>query len=274
MMLANLELKETNITKKTVTTIFDLQIEARSNHNELVLAINAINECLNGITAKLDNAKMVDYPNIDLKNAVDFNQVAVEEVKTKLLPALEVQMNANMNKVKADLTIKVDGNSDKIVAQEGHSRRKNLIISGVRELHNETTEEVVRDFFTDKLLLDEEDTANYIFRDVHRLPRSKKAPADSPRPIIVAFVQQKDRNAVIRNAFNLKGTDFSMKTDLPKALNDLRGRMLERRKKLKEDNPTIWYRIAEIGYKPVLMMSDSFIDGSQDRRKWVDMKFK
>ena len=76
----------------------------------------------------------------------------------------------------------------------------------------------------------------------------------------------------MRKAFELQNSNFSIKSDLPKALNVLRGKMLGRRKTLKEENPTVKYRVAEKSYKPVLQRSDGVIEGT-DKVKCVDVPF-
>ena len=112
---------------------------------------------------------------------------------------------------------------------EAHSRRRNVIANGIVEVKGEDTEAVARDFLVKDLKMEKADVDKMLFRDIHRLPASKRKdengqPIILPRPIIMAFLQQKDRNSVVRKAFELKGTNLSLKTDLPKVLNDLRGR--------------------------------------------------
>ena len=252
--------------------IVDVLREARENHNELIDAITSLNTILTEISAKLDTAKLSDHPNVDLKTSIEFNEAEIIDIKTTVMPALEAKINANLNKVKADITIKVDENTEKIVSQEGHSRRKNVIINGKKEEKDEVAENVVREFFINDMKIDRDTVSRYIFRDLHRLPKSKKAKAEAPRPLIVAFVCQKDRNEVMRNAFNLKDSNQSIKSDLPKTLNELRGKMLAERIKLKAADPNTQYRVAEKSYKPVLQRCAGLVEGTT-RKKWVDINF-
>ena len=266
MVLVNLELKDTDPTSIPKVTIKDVLLESRANYNELATAINSIINSVNEIKAKIDA-----HPNDQLKESIEFLD---DEVKTRLLPELKSSMESNVNRVKADLTVKVDQNSVKIVDQEGHSRRRNIIINGVREEANEEIGTVVQNFLVRSMKFSDDVVNQFLYRDMHRLPRSKHATAESPKPIIVAFIRQCDRNTVIRNAFNLKGSDFSIKSDLPKHLNDLRGKMLAERKRLKEMNPTVNYRVNEKNYRPNLQFSNSTVKvHGVDRAKWVDIKF-
>lgn len=266
MVELNLQKKETENIGRNIK-VADVLLEARNNHNELVEAIMAINATLVQINDKLKE-------NPDIIDSVTFNAQSITDVETKLMPALEAKMSANLQKVKVDLLLKVKVNDEKVVAQEGHSRRRNIIINGKQELDKEDTEEVVKQFLVNDLKIEDEQVTNIMFRDVHRLPKSKNkdgSERNTPRPIIAAFLCQKDRNAVMRKAFELKNTNFSIKTDLPKELNDIRGKMLQERLKLKTANPTVKYRVAERAYKPVLQRDDGLMPGTT-RIKWIDIK--
>lgn len=265
-----------NIDNPRNLKVVDVLIEARTNHNELVDAILTLNTTLNEINNKLSN--LTDHQDIkDITASITFNADTISDVKDQVLPALETKMNANMKKLKADLQVKVDENKEKIVDQEGHSRRRNIIVNGLVEITGEVedTEKVVRQFLVNDLEIDQEEVDGFLFRDTHRLPKAKNRDGTEntrPRPIIVAFLRQKDRNAVMTKAFKLKNTTYSIKTDLPKHLNDLRSRMLKERKKLKEENPTVKYRVAERSYKPVLQRENGVILGTT-RIKWDNIRF-
>ena len=269
MAQLNLKKKDTeNIKDCRNIKLVDVLIESRKSYNELVEAFNAINDKLIVISNKLDE-------NPDLKKSIEFNASTISDVTTKLMPALETKMNASVNKVKADLTVMVDESNEKVEFQEGHSRRRNIIINGKTEVKGENMEEVVQEFLVDDLKLDPAVVQTFLFRDMHRLPKAKNRDGtlkEGPRPIIVAFLRQKDRNAAMRNAFNLKDTAFSVKSDLPKKLNELRGKMLGERTRLKGLNPHIRYRVTERSYKPVLQKEDGLIEGTT-RTKWTDIKF-
>ena len=71
-----------------------------------------------------------------------------------------------------------------------------------------------------------------------------------PPPIIAAFCLQRDRNEVLSRAKELKGSKISLKSDLPRKLNDLRNRMLTERKRLNAAGVKV--RVVERSYLPVL----------------------
>ncbi|MCH2241998.1 MAG: hypothetical protein MK041_08695 [Aquabacterium sp.] len=270
-MAVNLVKKDAPVTRQVKNlTAADVLVEARANHNELVDAINSMSVMLTDIQQKLGEGG-------DIIKSINFNAASIDEIKDVKLPALLDKCTTNLNKVRADLTVKIDVEKEKNMTMEGHSRRLNLIVNGMEHTENENTEEVARDFLVNDMQIPPEEVAGLLFRDVHRLPKAKNRDGteneDAKKPIIMAFLKQQDRNMVMRKAFKLKNTDFSIKSDLPKALNELRGLMLKERKRLKETNPQGKYRVSEKGYKPVLQTAQGLIPGTT-KTKWVDVKFK
>lgn len=256
-----------NIPARSQLKLEQVLIESRENHNEIVDAIHAMNNVLAEIKLKLDS-----------NPAQESNTAAIVEIKETLIPAMEARANTNLQKVKAELTVKVDNNSDKIVGQEGHSRRRNVIGNGIKFVEGENTKEVAINFLIEDLKMDPAAVANFLFRDIHRLPAGKIKTKDGikkgERPIIMAFLRQEDRNAVMRKAFELKGTDYSIKSDLPKSLNELRSNMLQERRRLMTANPGVKYRVGERSYKPVLQKeAGSVMIRGEPRTKWVDIPF-
>ena len=272
MVILNLVKKDIEKIKDTRPQnikLVDVLIESRNSYNELVDALTAINTALTDISNKLDK-----HPVEDLKDLILFNAETISDVQTKLMPALETKINAGFNKVKAELTVKLGETEEKVEFQEGHSRRRNLIFNGKKEEKGEKIEEVVQDILRNDLQMESAVVDNYLFRDFHRLPKAKNKDGtvrEGPRPIIVAFLRQKDRNETMRNAFKLKGSDCSIKSDLPKKLNELRTKMLTERRRLKTIDPHTKYRVAERSYKPVLQKEDGLMEGTT-KTKWTDVK--
>lgn len=276
--MAELNLKKKDLSQlPDKAKVLDVLKEAWADYNGLVDAMLAINDTLRQINTKLSE-------NPDIVQSVEFNATSIKDVEDKLLPALKKTMDDNITKVKTALDdnitrvktailVEVKGNSEKIVDLEGHSRRRNVIINGKEEVKGEVIEDVARQFMINELGMDSTEVGNFLLRDVHRLPKPKPVNGNQyPKPIIVAFVTQKDRNNVIRKAYNLKDTHFSMKSDLPKALNLIRSRMLKERFRLKELNPREKYRVSERGYKPVLQKAAGKINGTEYTR-WEDISF-
>ena len=267
MATLKLSKKDTdNLPNRSQLKVDHVLLESRQNYNELMDAILAINETLRDIKNKLE-AK----PDGD---SVQFNAESITKIEKTLLPQLKQKMSEDLNKAKGEVLKHVKENTDRLVTQEGHSRRKNVIINGkVENPDGENTEEVVRKFLVDDLKMEKDKVDKIILRDTHRLATPKNrdgTPRNVPKPIIVAFVCQKDRNDVMRSAYHLKGSTHSMKSDLPKELNDIRSAMLTERTRLKTAQPTWRVRVGERGYKPVLQKADGKV-GETQRVKWVDI---
>ena len=245
----------TNIKKQGAGyKVIDAIQEARSNHNILVAALNKLSEQLEEIDAKLD-AKAD-------KNVVD----DVKQIKDNVIPGIRETMKKNLDLSEAKI---IDASRDLALKHEqleAHGRRLNVIVNGCAEMKEtvatdnggsrqyEDTELLFRGFLVNSLKFSEEYVSHVILRDCHRLPKSKKRGNTLPPPIIAAFVSQRQRNEVLAAAKNLKSTQFSIKSDLPKRLNTIRSKMLQVRSDLKKDNKVV--RLVERQYLPLLQLRD------------------
>lgn len=63
----------------------------------------------------------------------------------------------------------------------------------------------------------------------------KEKKKELPCRLIAAFFSQKHRHEDMRNTFEVKRANRSIKSDLPKLLNDLRGEMLSERRRFKSE---------------------------------------
>lgn len=146
-----------------------------------------------------------------------------------------------------------------VVKLEAHGRRLNLIIPGKAESPPtldergkelpEDVDSILRHLFINELGIDPDIVRNFMFRDAHRL--GKKSPMRlKPRPLICAFILQRDRNLVMSRAYKLKGSPISIKSDLPKVLSAKRDKLLMTKRNLQ--NRGVTARVAERGYMPVL----------------------
>ena len=97
-----------------------------------------------------------------VNESINFNAETIDTVTKTTLPALEQKMKRNMNTVKAELLVKIDDNKDKMLLQEGPSRRLNIIIQGKDETAGENTEEVARGFLTNELNMDAGDVGQFM----------------------------------------------------------------------------------------------------------------
>ena len=248
-----------DVKKDGIARVVDAAVEARQNFNVLVDAMNLIAKQLENIEQKLD-----------AKASADVTQ-SVADVKAAI-PELRLGIKRSRELAEAKVKEAVEGLDLKHEQLEAHGRRLNIILNGVKEEKREITtvfggkrqyedtDTLFRDFLVESLDFDEDFAKSVILRDCHRLPKSKKAKATDPPPIIAAFVCQRQRNDVLAAAKNLQNTPFSIKSDLPKRLNSIRTEMLKVRKDLKKEHKTV--RLIEKNYLPCLQLFDNVT------RKW------
>ena len=228
--------------------------------SKLQSALNERNTFLSAEMARLsnlikDNIETQNKKLEGFENRIEALENDLKEQKTS---------NEKQNKIIKDL-------SDKLEDTISHSRRLNLIISGVAEKADENVFEVIKHFFTIKLKVSTSDFDKFLFRDFHRLgPKSsadddgnvfkkersdKVKHRDPHRPIIVAFIQQYHRNSVLSHAKNLTpGDNLSIKPDLSPAMSRLRNNLLQVRRDIKNLSNNNLAQLGYISYRPVLFV--------------------
>ena len=80
--------------------------------------------------------------------------------------------------------------------------RENAVFMGIQEKEGEEVKMVLRDFFINNLKLSEEEV-NIEYQRVHRTAAKR-----TPRPIKARFLRYEDKEHIMCNAKNLKGTLF------------------------------------------------------------------
>jgi hypothetical protein len=121
---------------------------------------------------------------------------------------------------------------ERVIRQEVQARRPNLLFCGIAEDHNDTWLDCRRK--VDRVMADmnmDIDPRMIKVDKVHRLgpppPRSNFAARQvRPRPIIVAFNWNSDRDQVWRARSNLKGSPFHIEEDQPQEVEERRYRLL------------------------------------------------
>ena len=237
------QLSETldDIPDKRSVKLTDILVEQRKCYNRMIQALNAI------------NTELVSLKSV--KEKCDKNEETLDDLVKNVVPEIKRKIDHDIELLRAKLLERIEAIEKERLLENAHRRRLHIIANGVpqREVQvgqSEPTEQVFRDLLKVNLKLPEDDVKKIVFRDVHRLPGSKKH--KGPPPIIAAFICQRERNDVLAAAKELKGTDMSLKSDLPKDLNELRGRMLTEKYRLKTDEGITKVRLVERGYLPIL----------------------
>lgn len=148
--------------------------------------------------------------------------------KLEKLTGLEEKVTHCVNKV-SELECSLASMAKKLDDLENRSRRSNLIVYGVNEQDNETTEKlekaVIKEIFQDVL------GVNILgVERIHRLGRPKQGLDNKPRPVILKLLDFRDKDRVMKNCPKLKGSAFSVSEDFSQAIRDVRKKLWLRTK--------------------------------------------
>ena len=229
----------------------DVLIEQRKNHNALIDALCSMNNEI----VRIRDSELTERHEAKLK-----------DIQEKVIPEIKSQIVRSRSILEAKILERISAIEKENLLGESHRRRLHLIANGIPvqpmpQGQSEPTEAIVRRFLVDRLHLPQEFVDSIIFRDLHRLPKSNRH--DGPPPVIIAFCLMSQRNMVLANAKELKGTNISLKSDLPKQLNGLRNQMLQERKRLASTGLKV--RVVERSYLPVLQQFNVTTN------KWVNL---
>ena len=135
--------------------------------------------------------------------SVDYNANDIEHLKNDTIPNMKKQVEEDRMQLKEEI--------DRLST---YISRENLVFLGIPEKEPENGAEnvskVLEEFYTSHLKLDFGLIEGIQYQRVHRI-----AAAVRPRPIKARFVHYADRELVLKNAKNLKGTKMYISQDLP-----------------------------------------------------------
>ena len=107
-------------------------------------------------------------------------------------------------------SMKAEDLEKKIDRQELYSRRNCILIHGLKEEQNESTDDRVLELFREEL---NEDILLVDLDRTHRI-RKKRHSSRKPRPVIVKFALYNIREKVFKSKKKLKGKNFSITENL------------------------------------------------------------
>jgi hypothetical protein len=111
-----------------------------------------------------------------------------------------------------------------------YSRKYNLMVHGIpgKETDNAITENKIRDFAKESLLLDPKFSENVLLSNCHRLPKKSNSWGQSSDsdPIVVKFVKWADREIFLKATRNLgRNSKIRVRTHLPAVLAKARAKL-------------------------------------------------
>lgn len=146
---------------------------------------------------------------------------------------------------------------EKTLELECRSRKRNLIFGKVTEERGINSKESYEQVHAKVINILENKLGiigarNMLFRNIHRLGRREEHHT-RPRNVIVAFLCQTDVDKVLQAAREVKSPDVSIRTDLPRELNEMRNALLGIKKEYRDrDQNPVRCKLAYIKFRPVL----------------------
>ncbi len=179
----------------------------------------------------------------DLTASLEFSQKEIDSLKTsiKTYEAERVANKATIDKLSQDINstqIKIKDMEDRINCQEDYSRRNNIRISGVEEQSSEQTWEQTAAVVS-SLLKDKMQMPGLELERAHRVGQRRDG---KPRPIVARFSRFCDREAVMRSARKLRGTNVYLNDDLCAASQTIKNAQIPLMKQARAQGKIAYFR--------------------------------
>lgn len=172
-------------------------------------ALDVVVQQLNDQISKLDSKAN------DLIRSLEFTQREVDDLKATIKDQVKEKTEdkikiENLNDQLSSSNNKIKELEDRINQQEDYSRRNNIRISGMQEVDDGETWEQTAVRVTSLI----EEKLQIPGIELERAHRVGKRRDEKPRPIVARFSRHCDREAVMRSARKLKGTNIYLNDDL------------------------------------------------------------
>ena len=215
---------------------------------------------LDNVSNKLDNVlsagKEIEYLKSeiitlrsevkDLKDSLNFAQENITQLQNELAKTKTTveEHSDDLDSMDAD----IEALKRRNIKLEAYTRRENMRIYNVTEESEETTEEVVRNLFVNKMQIPSQDAMAIRFERVHRIPttKAKQGSQHSPRPIIVRFSHYQDKEHVRSFVNNLKGSDIGISDDYPREVEDIHKTLYPVLKKAKREKRKAFFNFDKL----------------------------
>ncbi|XP_077494377.1 uncharacterized protein LOC144105034 [Amblyomma americanum] len=196
-----------------------------------------------------------DIQEIKKGKAVTNQKLIAIEKKLEKISGLETQLTECARKV-AELERNLATMTSKLDELENRSRRSNLIPYGVKEQEDETTdtlhETVTKTVFEDVLGITKTDIER-----IHRLGRPSKDNETRPRPIILKFLDYRDKLSILKQCSKLKDSGFSIGEDFSLAVMNVRKKLWDRTKEHRDRKEKVSLVYDKVKINGQLFMWDS-----------------
>ena len=177
------------------------------------------------LNLKEDIEKMMSDTREELKAQIDGIRDDLADIKREFrrdLQMLSDRVDEDLKNAKEETTKEVEELRKEIERMAYHDRKYNLILHGCQVKSGE--ENKVLETFCEKMKISTSAKADIV--NIHPI---------GPERVIVRFLRWSDRQKILTNAKNLKGTKLGIQTDLPPTMRKKRAELVNMCKTLRED---------------------------------------
>ncbi|KAK3086610.1 hypothetical protein FSP39_021025 [Pinctada imbricata] len=213
------EFHDTNLKLDEILTRLNKLDVIEDKISQLEGSVNNLNKRVSDIESKsTDLEKSVQF----LHNTLDENREKLNDLKDiQSLKSVKTDITrhdrsmASMHKALEDLRKRNRELEEDITDLRCRSMKNNLIFTGLQENRQENVVEHLRYFLDRQLGI----TRSISFGNVHRFGRAERG---RPRPIVARFLFQDDRELVLSSARMLRDTNFGIREQFPREIEEKR----------------------------------------------------
>lgn len=213
----------TSLTSRVVTAEKSIK-ECQSKIKDLENGIEGVGNLYDNIKSLCDKnknsvAKVGDQYEI-VKDACNRNKADIKRVSEQL----EAKISTGAIE-SCDCKAELQNLRSTVVDLQCRSMKNNLIFTGLWEVRNENTEELLRTFLYQELGIEYRIEFGNVHRFSHK-PRGK-------RPIVARFIYHSDLQFVLESAYRLRNTPYGIRQQFPREIEDNRRKLYPVQKEAK-----------------------------------------
>ena len=186
--------------------------------------------------------------------------------------AMDIQLHAleleTLEKLRQDVQKDISALNQKQILLEKHERKYNILIYGVEEKPQEDMMDVLFEFMSKSLEIDEAKVRTIPIANAHRipsLPRNDGRPK-RPNPIIMRLIHFHDKEFLMSKGYKLAGKRMRILDDLPVVMKQARSNLANIAYKIRQEE-TLQTRIRDIGTEMILETRQS--SGERWSRRYI-----
>lgn len=216
---------------------------------DIVVSLRAIELRLTTMDSRIALIETLHKEISALRESLEFSQEHIQNL-TQENKTLKDSVKTLTNQI---TTLASDNKTIKetLLDVQSRSMRDNLVLTGLPEQSSEDTEKVVKDFMSTQLKLPTSTVNSITFHRVHRIGQKNTTTGNNrPRPIVAKFEHYKQKQHVLQQGKQLKGTNYGLNEQYPKEIMQRRSKLHPVRKEM-----------ARLGHKTVLVVDRLYING-------------